>query len=431
MLSNTKSTFVDLCSFFCNTVHMKRLIAKYSLRTYHIIALLVVSAIGVFGSGVAMGEYLQKNEIVNSSPIVSTQGTLNLAPFWKVLDVLDEKFVATTASSSIPTDQEKVWGAIEGLASSYGDPYTTFFPPKEAQQFEDDVRGDFGGIGIEIGIKEKMLTVVAPLKGTPGERAGLKAGDLILKIDNTFTAGMTVEDAVDIIRGPKGTTVTLTIRQNGTTKEVKIVRDTIVIPTVDTKLREDGVFVISLYNFSSNSPSLFRGALREFILSGSDKLVLDLRNNPGGYLEAAIDMASWFLPVGKVVVIEDSEGKMPRKIHKSVGYNVFNENLKMVVLINGGSASAAEILAGALGEQGVATIVGEKSYGKGSVQELVEITPETTLKVTVAHWLTPLGNSISQNGIKPDIEVVTKKEDVEKKNDTQLEKAVDVVKKLP
>lgn len=409
---------------------MKRLIAKYSLRAHHITVLIVISAVGVFGCGVAVGEYLQKNQTTNSPSPVASEGALDLAPFWKVLSTLDEKFVVTTASSSIPSSQEKVWGAIEGLTASYGDPYTTFFPPKEAQQFEDDVRGDFGGIGVEIGIKENVLTVVAPLKGTPGERAGLKAGDPILKIDNTFTGGMSVEDAVALIRGPKGTTVTLTIRMNGTNKEVKIIRDTIVIPTVDTVLRDDGVFVISLYNFSSNSSSLFRGALREFVLSGSDKLVLDLRNNPGGYLEAAIDMASWFLPAGKVVVIEDSGGKMPRKTHKSVGYNVFNKNLKMVVLINGGSASAAEILAGALGEQGVATIVGEKSYGKGSVQELVEITPETTLKVTVASWLTPLGHSISQNGIVPDIEAVIKKEDIEKKIDTQLEKAVEVVKNI-
>lgn len=408
---------------------MKELIIRYSLRTSHIVALVIISAVGIFGSGVAVGEYIQKREVPRS-PVAATgmNEALNLTPFWDALDILDEKFVATTASSSIPISQDKVWGAIEGLTASYGDPYTTFFPPEKSKQFEDEVRGDFGGIGVEIGIRENILTVIAPLKGTPGEHAGLKPGDLILKVDGTFTTGMTVEDAITLIRGPKGTTVTLTLRQNGSIKDVAIVRDTIIIPTVDTKLRDDGVFVISLYNFSANSPSLFRDALREFVLSDTDKLVLDLRNNPGGYLEAATDIASWFLPVGKTVVIEDSGGKNPQKVHKSVGYDIFNDNLKMTVLINEGSASAAEILAGALGEHGVATIVGEKSFGKGSVQELVEVTPETTLKVTVARWLTPKGRSISENGIVPDKEVKMTKEDVEKKNDVQMEKAAEVVK---
>lgn len=408
---------------------MKRFIARWELRTPHLIVLCIISILGIFGSGIAVGEYIEKKEAPQMLSVTTTTGgTLDLAPFWSALGILDEKFVATTASSSIPADEDKVWGAIEGLAASYGDPYTTFFPPEESKQFEDEVRGDFSGIGVEIGIKENILTVIAPLKGTPGERAGLKPGDLILKIDGTYTTGMSVEDAITRIRGPKGTTVMLTLRQNGSIKDVPIVRDTIIIPTVDTKLRDDGVFVISLYNFSANSPALFRNALREFIVADTDKLVLDLRNNPGGYLEAATDIASWFLPVRKTVVIEDSGGKNPEKIHKSVGYNIFNDSLKMAILINEGSASAAEILAGALGEHGVATIVGEKSFGKGSVQELVEVTPETSLKVTVARWLTPKRNSISDNGIKPDKEVKMTREDVEKKGDVQMEKAAELLK---
>lgn len=407
---------------------LHKLITKYSLRSHHITTLIIVSAVGLFGSGIAVGEYIQKKEGVIPLATQGAPTAVDLAPFWTAFDVLNEKFVATTASSSIPTDDDKVWGAIEGLASSYSDPYTTFFPPKESEQFEEEVRGDFSGIGVEIGIKENVLTVIAPLKGTPGERAGLKAGDFILKVDDKFTAGMTVEKAISLIRGPKGTPVLLTVKQNGTTKEVTVIRDTIIIPTVDTNLRDDGVFVISLYNFSANSPALFRNALREFIVSDTDKLVLDLRNNPGGYLEAAIDMASWFLPTGKVVVIEDSNGKAPQKIHKSIGYDVFNKNLKMVILINEGSASASEILAGALHDHGIAKLVGEKSFGKGSVQELVEITPETSLKVTVARWLTPKGQSISESGIVPDVEVRLSKEDAEKKNDAQLEKAAEILK---
>ncbi len=393
------------------------------------IIITVIVFAGIFGGGIILGKYIQKKtdaEIINAKDNLANSFDLN--PFWKVVKTLNEKFVSATASSSIPSDQDKIWGAIEGLTASYGDPYTAFFPPKEAQQFEDGMRGDFGGIGIEIGIKGNALTVIAPLKGTPGERAGLKAGDFILKIDDKFTAGMSTEDAVSLIRGPKGTSVTLAVKQDGTVKDISITRDTIIIPTIDTKMRDDGVFVISLYNFSANSPQLFRGALREFILSGDDKLILDLRNNPGGYLEAAIDMASWFLPQEKTIVIEDGGNNTPKKIHKSKGYNVFNENLRMAVIINGGSASASEILAGALSEHHIAKLVGEKSFGKGSVQELVDITTDTSLKVTVARWLTPKGHSISENGITPDIIAKENKGDIEKKIDAQMEKAIEVLK---
>ena len=392
-----------------------------------------ISIIGAFSVGIGVGEHIEK-KVGIARELESQQqlggqatSTIDMAPFWKVAGILNEKFVATTASSSVPTNNEKVYGAIEGLTAAYGDPYTTFFPPKDSKNFEDEVRGDFGGIGAEIDIKDNVLSVIAPLKGTPAERAGLKAGDAILKIDKKFTAGMTVEEAISFIRGPKGTTVVLTIKQNGDTKDVTIERDTIVIPTIDTKLRDDGVFVISLYNFSSNSATLFRGALREFILSGSDKLVLDLRNNPGGYLEAATDMASFFLPTGKTIVTEDSGSKAPQKSDRSKGYDVFTDKLKMVIILNGGSASASEILAGALHDHGIAKIVGEKSYGKGSVQELLEVTPETSIKVTVARWLTPKGNWISGKGITPDVEVKFTKKDADKKIDPQMDKAVAIL----
>ncbi|MHB1118214.1 MAG: S41 family peptidase [Minisyncoccota bacterium] len=405
-----------------------------SFKKSSLASLTAVSIVAAFSVGIGIGEHLEKKESfareLKSQQAIGYQATstIDMTSFWKVANILDEKFVATSASSSIPTNEDKVYGAIEGLAAVYGDPYTTFFPPKESKNFEDEVRGDFGGIGAEIGIKDNVLIVVAPLKGTPAERAGIKPGDAILKIDKKFTANMAVEEAVTLIRGPKGTKVTLTVKQNGETKDIEIERDTIIIPTIDTKLRDDGVFVISLYNFSANSPLLFRSALREFILSNTDKLVLDLRNNPGGYLEAATDMASFFLPVGKTIVVEDSGVKAPRKVDRSKGYNVFNENLKMVILINEGSASASEILAGALHEHGIAKLVGEKSYGKGSVQELIEITPETSLKVTVARWLTPKGKWISENGLTPDVSIEFTKDNLVEKFDPQMEKAVEILK---
>ncbi len=389
--------------------------------------LAVFSVTGAFWVGITVGESMGEKAAIEATEKLFTSD-IDLAPLLKVVSVLNDKFIPSTASSTIPTNENKIWGAILGLTASYDDPYTVFFPPKESKLFADETRGDFGGIGVEIGIKDKILTVIAPLKGTPGERAGLKPGNAILKIDKKFTAGITVEDAVSLIRGPKGTTVTLTIKENGDTRDVVIMRDTIIIPTIETKLRDDGVFIISLYNFSANSPELFRGALREFILSGSDKLVLDLRNNPGGYLEAAIDMASYFLPSGKTIVIEDWGLKSKQKIERSKGYSVFTDKLKMVVLINGGSASASEILAGALKEHGIAKLVGEKSFGKGSVQELIEITGDTSLKVTIARWLTPKGHSISENGLAPNIEVKITKEDEKNEFDSQLEKAASILK---
>lgn len=400
---------------------------KTSISKPVIIAISVIALVGAYSLGVQSG--LEKSAISNTpkTPVATSSESLDLAPFWKALETLNDRFVATTASSSVPSDREKVWGAIEGMTASYGDPYTIFFPPKETTAFEEEVRGSFEGVGMEIAIKDKVLTVVAPLKNTPAERAGIQPGDQILKIDKLYTGGMTVEEAIKHIRGPRGTTVTLAIKRNGGIEDIKVTRDVINIPTIDTKLRDDGVFVISLYNFSANSANLFRDALREFIESGSDKLVLDLRNNPGGYLESAVDMASFFLPLGKTVVIEDAGVKAKQKAERSFGYNVFTENLKMVIIINEGSASASEILAGALHEHGIAKLVGEKSFGKGSVQELIEITPETSLKVTIARWLTPKGKSISENGLEPDFKVEVTKKDLEKKIDPQMDKAVAIL----
>lgn len=351
---------------------------------------------------------------------------VDFSPFWRTWLILNQKFVTTNGQIE---DEDKVWGAIKGLVDSYGDPYTVFMPPTEATMFEEDIRGNFSGVGMEIGMKEEILTVISPLKDTPAYRAGIKAGDQIIKIDDTITSGLSVDEAVRLIRGEKGTKVRLTLVHAGSTEpiEITVVRDTITIPTINTELRADGIFVISLYNFSSVSPGLFRDALRQFIESNSNKLLLDLRGNPGGFLEAAIDMASWFLPSGKIVVREDFGGKQEEQSYRSKGYDIFNENLKMIILVNEGSASASEILAGALQEHKVAKLVGEKTFGKGSVQELVKITSDTSLKVTIAKWLTPNGRSISKEGLDPDYVVKISKEDVEKGRDPQMDKAIQLL----
>ncbi|OGI61937.1 hypothetical protein A2645_02005 [Candidatus Nomurabacteria bacterium RIFCSPHIGHO2_01_FULL_39_9] len=278
-------------------------------------------------------------------------------------------------------------------------------------------------------MKNGVLTVISPLKDSPAYKAGMKSGDKILKIDKTSTDNMSIEKAVNLIRGQKGTEVVLTIFREGekATREIKIIRDTIKIPTIETEQKGD-VFILRLFNFSVNSPQLFREALQKFVDAKASKLILDLRGNPGGFLEASIDIASWFLPAGKTVVIEKMGQAGEEKIYRSRGYNIFNENLRMIILIDGGSASASEILAGALSEHKIAKLVGEKTFGKGSVQELVKVTDNTSLKVTIAEWLTPNKVQISENGLKPDYEVKISSEDIEKKRDPQLDKALELLK---
>ncbi len=354
--------------------------------------------------------------------------------FWEAWKVLDDKYVDTHVGTTTKavTDQEKVWGAITGLASSLGDPYTVFLPPEEKEQFESDIAGNFSGVGMEIGIRDDQLTVISPLPDTPAKRAGIQAGDRIIKIDDLVTADTSVDEAVKNIRGQKGTAVTLTILREGEAKplEITIIRDDIKIPTIETEELESGVFWLRLYNFSAQSPNLFRNGLQEFINSKSDKLILDLRGNPGGYLDAAIYAASWFLPDDAVVVIEKRGNGDKEVLHYSRGYNIFTDKLKMVILVDQGSASASEILAGALREHGVATLIGQKTFGKGSVQELISLSDDTSIKVTTARWLTPGGHSISENGLEPDMAVELTREDFEAGRDPQLDRAVEYLLEL-
>lgn len=371
---------------------------------------------------------------------------VDFSTFWKAWKILDEKFSSnSTSTATSTTDQERVWGAIRGMTESLGDPYTVFFPPAEAEVFKSEIAGSFSGVGMEVGIKDDKLAVVSPIKGSPAEKAGVQAGDFIVKIDDADSLAMPTDKAVKLIRGKSGTVVKLTLAREGVANPIvlSIVRDVIDIPTIKTStvgeksangettkstgLRKDGIFVISLYSFSANSANLFKNALKEFVDSGSNKLIFDLRGNPGGYLEAAVDMASWFLPSGKVIVKEESKSGNIDKEYRSKGYDVFTDKLRMVILVDGGSASASEILAGALSEHGKATLVGAKTFGKGSVQELIPITDDTSIKVTVARWLTPKGRSISHEGITPDYVVPFTAADAKAKRDPQMDKAVQIL----
>lgn len=363
------------------------------------------------GNSVTIGEAPEKNVDMHS--------------FWHVWQLIEEKYIK-------PTDRENLlWGSVQGMVKSLDDPYSIFLPPAEKKEFDIEITGQFEGVGMEIGIRKGILTVVAPLKNTPAYKAGIKAGDKIIKINDEITADITIDQAVKKIRGPRGTEVMLTILRNGEDEPLKIAitRDVINIPTLDSERHED-VFVIKLYNFNHPAPAAFRNALRGFVNSGSDKLIIDLRNNPGGFLEIAVDITSWFLPVGKVITTEDFSARSGRSpiVYRSKGYDAF-KNLPLVVLVNKGSASASEIFAGALRDYGLAKLVGEKTFGKGTVQELIAVTPDTSLKLTVAQWLTPNGKSIEE-GLEPDIKIEMTEDDEAAGHDSQLERAIDVVRKL-
>jgi len=283
--------------------------------TQALILVLIAAVLFTAGFYVGKGNSSLKNAPMGLLNATSTE-SVDLGAFWKAWNLLDQKFSPGSSTTPLISNQNKIWGAIQGLANSYGDPYTVFFPPVESKSFEEEITGSFGGVGMEIGIQDGVLTVVAPLKGTPAEAAGIKAGDKIISIGDKSTLNISTDEAIGLIRGEVGTSVVVTFGRVGVKESITktLVRANIEIPTVDTKILPGGVFVISLYSFSANSPNLFRGALREFVQSGADKLVLDLRNNPGGYLEAALDMASWFLSTGKVVVTENFGDKISPEV---------------------------------------------------------------------------------------------------------------------
>jgi len=398
------------------------------MQRKNIFILLIIPITFVFGFLFGSKERVQADEYwfnSKSSSISSEDFEL----FWKALIVLDKKHPDAKEISS----EERVWAAIQGLASSYGDPYTTFFNPEEMASFDEDINGEFSGVGMEVGLEDGYVTVIAPLKDSPAEKAGIKAGDVVTKINDESTLDMTIDQAVEKIRGPKGEIVSLTIARNGEGEliEFEIVRDTIELTTIETSISPDdkNIFIISMYNFSEDSSLEFNNAIQEFIKSGKKKLILDLRSNPGGYLTSAVDISSVFVPQGKVVVTESFSDSSEKEdiIYRSKGTNLkLPKDMKMVILVDKGSASASEIVAGALQEYKIATLIGTETFGKGSVQEYLKLDNDTAIKVTVARWLTPLGNSIEESGLTPDYVV---EYDSEAEKDSQIQTAIEILNK--
>ena len=384
-----------------------------------------VLVVFIFFAGFFCGQDFKAKENLKEEPVKEnlnlSKEAFDLSLFWEAVDILKKDFYKKENLKP----KEMLYGAIKGMVKSLDDPYTEFFKPDEAQKFLEDIEGEFGGIGAEIGKEKGKLKIIAPLKDSPAEKAGLKPGDLILAINGSSTLDLSLSEAVKKIRGKIGTKVVLTILREGweKPKDFEIVRGLIKVPTLDLKFEKvDGkkIAILSLYTFNPNLSQAFYKKAFEIIFENPEGMILDLRNNTGGYLDVAIEIASWFLEKGKVIVKEVfPDGN--ENVFRSKREGVFSD-FPLVVLVNQGTASAAEILAGALKDHQKAILVGEKTFGKGSVQQVKTLSDGSFLKVTVALWELPSGKIIEGKGLLPDFEVKNEEE-----KDLQLEKAKEVL----
>lgn len=395
----------------------------------------LIGTILVFGLGVLAGEtlFVKKNIIstASSANFEKVQGlsraqnnstNIDFNQFWEVWDLVKQQYVKQPVK-----DADLFYGAMQGMVAGLGDPYSEYFPPQAATEFSKNLSGEFSGIGAEIGIKNRQLVIVAPLLDTPAANAGLRPGDKILAIDKHSTFGMDVTTAVMNIRGPSTSTVELSIIRNGWEKprNFTIHRAKINIPSVIFSMKAGNVAYLRVMQFNENTIPQLDKAIKEIQTKKASGLILDLRNNPGGYLDAAVTMASEWIKDGTIVSEKFSNGS--GNTHQSEGAHRLR-GMKTIVLVNKGSASASEIVAGALQDTKTATIIGETTFGKGSVQDYQNLPDGSAIKVTVAEWYTPNDHTINETGITPDLVV---KEDFEKEQvgqDAMVDKALELLK---
>ncbi|QQG43211.1 MAG: S41 family peptidase [Candidatus Daviesbacteria bacterium] len=403
---------------------------KFQLLTVFLVAVLI------FVVGFSLGQASQINlrtipptvKFVNQTP--PQEVTVDFKLFWDTWTLLNQQYF-----DKIALDPQKMfYGAIQGMVSGVGDPYTVFLPPTQQKNSKEELGGAFEGVGIELGFnKDKQLVVIAPLSGTPAEKAGILAGDLIVKIDGKEATALSVPDAVKLIRGQRGTAVALTIFRSGEndTRDIKITRDTIIVKSVEVKYvdspEKKKIAVIKLSRFGERTNTEWDLAVSDILSNNVVGIVLDVRNNPGGLLDGAVYITSEFLKEGVVVIQESNNGaKVPAAVNRSAKI----PQTPMVVLINKGSASASEIVAGALQDHGRAKLIGEQSFGKGTIQEAEDLPKGTGIHITIARWLTPDGRWVNDlGGLKPDVEVKIDP-DARAKNptdDPQLKKALEVL----
>ncbi len=358
---------------------------------------------------------------------------LDFTLFWKVWDRLGAQYFDKTKINQ----SKMVYGAIQGMVSSLGDPYTMFLPPDDNKITNENLQGDFDGVGIELGFKDTQLAVISPLPGSPAEKAGVKPGDLIVGIKDTAknvdvtTDNITLAQAVTDIRGKSGTKVTLTLIRQGSDKPivVDLIRDKINVPSVATTYVGDGNSIahISILKFGGETMNEWQKAVTEVTSKKDIKgIIIDLRNNPGGYLQDSIDIAGEFVPKGTIAVIQQSADGTKNELRTEKSFGAFI-NSKVVVLVNGGSASASEILAGALRDDRKIQLIGDKTFGKGTIQEPEDLDNGAGIHITIAKWLTPNGTWVHGKGLEPDIKV---SDNPDTKNDEQLDQAIKTVLSL-
>jgi len=397
---------------------------RKGLIIYLTVILVIVSfLLGIFvgskrgissGMGTIFNKYVPENYLSRD---------VDFDLFWKVWDLVKKNYVKQ------PVKETKLfYSSLAGIVAGLEDPYSVFLDPETAQKFSQELLGRFEGIGAEIGIKKNQLMIIAPLSDTPAERVGLRPKDKILAIDGKDTRGMPLDMAVNLIRGKKGTKVVLTIMRQGFEKpqDFEIIRGVIKIQTVKWEMLENNIAYIKISHFNSKTEKEFRKAVDEVLKNRPRALILDLRNNPGGYLSVAVDVANYWVSKGKVVVYERFSDNRKLAYKNNQGKNIL-ANLRTIVLVNEGSASASEIVAGALQDYNLATILGEKTFGKGSVQELNNLPDGSAVKLTIAYWLTPQEHIIEEEGISPDVEVELTLEDYNNDRDPQLEKALELL----
>lgn len=373
-------------------------------------------------AGQAAKPTLTIKDVFNLNRETNRSDSIDFDQFWQIWDRVKEKYVKQPVK-----DADMFYGAVQGLVMSLGDPYSIYMPPQAAEEFTKDLSGELEGIGAEVGIKNNQLLIVAPLPETPAEKAGLRPGDKVLMIDKEITAGMDINTAVSKIRGKGGTPVTLTISRDGLTeaKEVTIIRAKIIVPSVLFTAKDNNIAYLRIMQFNQDTIKIFNKYIKQMKKNGVHGIVLDMRGNPGGYLDAAIEMASEWVKEGVIVSEKGNQGR--NNNHYTTGEHRLAD-IKTVVLVNKGSASASEIVAGALQDYKKATVIGEKTYGKGSVQDYETFPDGSALKLTIAEWYTPNGKNINQEGITPDIEI---KEDWDKTavgEDPALNKALEILK---
>lgn len=378
----------------------------------------------VLAAGIFIGRYVVPVGAVDQGPlryvtVNEGQRELIFPTFWEALDQLEQKFIGDL------DDETLFYGAVRGMVAAADDPYTVFSDPNATRQFEETIEGSFSGVGIEIGMRQGLVTVIAPLPDSPAQQAGIREGDVIVAIDQEPIApDDTLDTIVQSIRGPRGSSVVLTVvhKDERVASELNMKRDTIEVESVKLSI-ENSIAHLAITAFNGDTTSRFAAAVRDIQEAGVAGIILDVRSNPGGFLQAAVDISSHFLPPGTLIVAEKGRDTTE---YTAKGKALLH-GIPVVVLVNEGSASASEILAGALRDQAAAPLIGQKTFGKGSVQEFIKLKDGSSLRVTVARWFTPQDHNIDANGIEPNVVVEDNSDTPE---DEQLQRAREEIAKL-